>query len=95
MFSNKHQAIKSNKKSYFSYNAWRQTYLVKMNKVHLNSVKRFYATSSSIPKTYLNTEVLIYNGKSFYPRLVNKYNIGVKSGTLVWFKKPALLRKKK
>ena len=70
-------------------------YLVKVNKVHLNSVKRFYSTSSSIPKTYVNTEVLVYNGKTFHAKSINKYNIGFKSGSLLWFKKPALLKKKK
>lgn len=64
-----------------------------MNKVHLTSLKKIYSTSSRLPISYKDHDVYIYNGRTLINRKVNKYNIGMRAGTLVWCKKPSLLKK--
>ena len=68
-------------------------FLVKSNKMHLTSLKKFYNSSTRIPLSYIGHEIHIYNGKTLRPVMINKYNLGLRAGTLTWFKKPASIKR--
>lgn len=93
LYFKKSKRIKSIKHKYFSYSIWRQVFLIKSNKIHLTSQKKFYNSATRIPSTYVNHEILIYNGRNFSAKDVNPYRIGMRAGSLVWFKKPAIIKK--
>lgn len=46
----------------------------------LNKTKKIWSRCSSIPITFLNNRVSIYNGKTFRPHIINSDMIGFKFG---------------
>jgi len=59
------------------------------------SEKLFYNRSSALPRIYIYSKILIYNGKSWNSRLVNRWRVGFKIGSFTWNRKLALYKKKK
>ena len=85
---------------YCSSQIWKKIFLFNKNKIFKFSEKLFYNRSSIIPITYVGWSVLIYSGKKFNSKSVNKWMIGFKFGEFTWNRKVALykakqLRKKK
>lgn len=60
------------KLNYFSPKIWRIMFLIHSHSVHHTSEKRIRTRSSVIPVTFTKFEVIIYAGKRWYTRKVNK-----------------------
>jgi hypothetical protein len=95
LYTNKNKRIKSSKIRFFSYSIWRQVFLIKKSPIHATSEKVFFCSSASVPITYKNSEIKIYNGKNLLVKNITRYRIGLRCGSLVWFKKMAFLKKSK
>lgn len=85
---------KKNKINYFSPKLWRLMYLISTNPVHHTSEKRIRSRSSTIPKLFLNTEILVYSGKRWHTRKVNLWMVGFKAGEFTWNRRLALYKAK-
>ena len=79
---------------YFSPKIWRIMYLIHTNSVHHTSEKRIRTRSSTVPLTFNSYEVIIYSGKRWHTRRINKWLIGFKFGEFTWNRKFAVFKAK-
>lgn len=73
---------------------WKKVFLYKNKKILKKHKKLIYNRSSVIINPFIGYYVLIYNGKKFKLRLINKWSVGFKFGTLTWNKKIAFYKVK-
>lgn len=73
---------------------WKKLFLYKNKKILKKKKKIIYTRSSIIIKNFLGYLIYIYNGKRFKIRLINKWSIGFKIGSLTWNKKVAFYKAK-
>ena len=83
------------KLNYCSRLIWRKIFFFKKNLVFKMSEKVFFNRGSIIPRPYKFSQILIYTGKSWQPRLITQWHIGFKIGSFTWNRKPAFYKKKK
>lgn len=91
---------KTHKLNYIAPNTWRKLFLLHDNEVFRPKKKTIHDRHSIIPVAFLGSKVLIYSGKKFHSRIINRWMIGYKFGEFSWTRKVALykakqLRKKK
>ena len=72
----------------------KKIFLFKKNSIFKTSEKLFYNRSSVIPNIYINSKILIYMGKKFNSRFINKWMVGFKIGEFTWNRKVALYKAK-
>nr|YP_010049546.1 ribosomal protein S19 [Strombidium cf. sulcatum]QPL15951.1 ribosomal protein S19 [Strombidium cf. sulcatum] len=85
---------KKAKLNYFAPNVWRSMYLIEVNPINRMREKKIYTRSSVLPVTYLKSEILIYSGKKWTKKFVNKWMVGHKVGEFTWNRKYALYKAK-
>ena len=100
LYNSKSGITKLKKLNYFSPNLWRSIYLISTSQVYHTREKKIYNRGSVIPAVFLGYEVMIYSGKKWHTRKINKWLIGFKAGEFTWNRRYALykakqLRKKK
>jgi ribosomal protein S19 len=71
---------KQRKLNYLAPSLLRSVFLIKSNPIHNFSEKKVFARSSRIPNLYSNQEVLIYNGRRFKQKCINKWCKGYRFG---------------
>jgi ribosomal protein S19 len=94
LFHNNVILKKKNKTNYFSYKIWRLSYLLNLNSIYHNMEKKIHSRSSTIPYSFLNYEILVYNGTKWIKRRSNYWMIGYKFGEFTWNRKYALYKAK-
>nr|QPL15906.1 ribosomal protein S19 [Strombidium sp.] len=100
LYKNNKILKKKVKLNYFSASVWRTLYLIEYNPINKMREKKIYTRSSTIPIIYFKSEVIIYSGKRWVRKKINKWMVGHKFGEFTWNRKFALykakqLRKKK
>lgn len=91
---NSNTIISNIKVKYFSMHVWRLIFLINSNKVYSNITKKIYNSSTTIPHIFIGYEVFIYSGMKWISRLISRWKIGLKFGSLVWNRKIALYKSK-
>jgi ribosomal protein S19 len=94
VFPNKINVFKKDKIKYFSYKVWRSMYLITSNPIHSNSEKRLRTRSSTIPTTYIYSEILVHSGKRWHLKRINPWLVGFKVGEFTWNRRLALYKAK-
>jgi len=94
LYKNSTQLKKKKKLNYFSPSVWRTLYLIEVNPINKMKEKKIYSRSSQIPIVYLRSEVIIYSGKRWVRKRINKWMIGHKFGEFTWNRKCALYKAK-
>jgi ribosomal protein S19 len=82
------------KLNYYSSQVWRLMFLINSNSVYSVIVKKIYNRSTNIPYMFLNYEVLIYSGLKWLVRVITKWTVGFKLGSLSWNRKRAVFKSK-
>lgn len=85
---------KTHKLHYVAPSTWRKLFLVYDNEVFQSKKKIIYDRQSTIPMSLLGTKILIYSGKKFHSRVINRWMIGYKFGEFSWTRKLALYKAK-
>jgi ribosomal protein S19 len=80
--------------TFISKDLYRKIFLMK--KLNNNRLwkKQTNRTSTNIPKILINKKLLVYNGKHWNKRVINKWMVGFKLGEFVWTRKLALFKAK-
>lgn len=92
--TNKNKFFKKSKINYLSTHLWRLMFLINSNNVYNTLTKRIYSGSSFIPSMFIGFEIFIYSGVKWLSRVVNKWVVGYKFGSLSWNRKRALFKAK-
>jgi ribosomal protein S19 len=88
------RVIKNKQLNHFSPNIWRSVYLISTNQVYHTREKKIYGRNSTIPNVFVNHEILVYSGKKWHTRRVNKWMVGFKAGEFTWNRRYALFKAK-
>ena len=80
--------------SNFSPHIWRLMYLIHSNNVYNALTKKIQNGSTTIPTLFLNYEIFVYSGLKWLSRVVSKWSVGFKTGSLTWNRKRALYKSK-
>lgn len=95
LYKNNYKPIKKvGKLNYFAPTIWRSMYLIEVNPINKMREKKIHTRSSTLPITYLKSEILIYSGKRWNRKYVNRWMIGHKIGEFTWNRKYALYKAK-
>lgn len=94
LYNNQLKIVKKIKIKHFGPNLWRSIYLISTNQVYHTREKRIYDRSSTIPLTFINHEILVYSGKRWHTRQINRWMIGFKAGEFTWNRRYALFKAK-
>lgn len=86
--------VKNSKMNYFSPSMWRLMYLATTSDVHLAGDKKVKNRASTVPITLLRRDTMIYTGKKWTFRKVNRWMVGFKFGEFTWNRKYALYKAK-
>lgn len=69
-------------------------FLIYKSSVYLTVEKTVWNRSSTIPVTYRGQTAVIYNGKNFTKKRINRWLVGYKFGEFTWNRKYALYKAK-
>ncbi len=69
-------------------------YLIELHPINKMREKKIYNRGSVLPLAYSKSEILIYSGKRWHRKFVNKWMIGHKAGEFTWNRKYALYKAK-
>jgi ribosomal protein S19 len=69
-------------------------FLINSNNVYNTLTKKIYNSSSSIPSMFIGYEIFIYSGLKWLSRVITKWSVGLKFGSLSWNRKRALFKSK-
>ena len=94
LYVNKSKISKKPKINFFSSSLWRSMYLVNLNDVYHSSEKKIPAKGSVIPLSYKGYEALVYNGRSWQRKYINRWVCGHKFGEFTWNRKIAVYKAK-
>ena len=85
---------KKSKLNYFSPSMWRLMYLASTSDVHLVGDKKIKNRSSTVPIALIRRDTMIYTGKKWTFRWINRWMVGFKFGEFTWNRKYALYKAK-
>ena len=86
--------VKKTKLNYFSPSVWRLMCLSMTSEVHLLGDKKIKNRSCTVPITLFKRDTMVYTGKKWTFRRVNRWMIGYKFGEFTWNRKYALYKAK-
>ena len=73
---------------------WRLMFLAQKSDVYLVGDKKIKNRSSTVPVTLIRRDTMIYTGKRWTFRKINRWMIGFKFGEFTWNRKYALFKAK-
>lgn len=69
-------------------------YLSSITEIHKGTDKRLRARSSTIPTTFVNSNIIIYTGAKWRKKRVTTWLVGFKVGEFTWNRRLALYKAK-
>jgi ribosomal protein S19 len=82
------------KSRHFNRSIWVKIYLKQIGYNLKTTHKYIHNRSSLVPLEFINSSFLIYNGKRWILKNINKWHVGYKFGIYTWNKKLALFKAK-
>lgn len=79
---------------FIDYSSYKKIFLAARLKSTIYFNKFVYSNSVNVPKIFINTKILVYNGRYWNKKFINRYMVGFKVGEFIWTRKIAIFKNK-